>query len=161
MIPTIQKIKQEFRLYWKHYVIQSLLATLSMTLVLLFLTFQNAVVVASIGATSFIIFAMPDDITAKPRNVIGGHVVGLLIGSLCGFIPHSYMLFSIFIYSLAVGVSIFIMVVIDMEHPPASGTALGVSMTGFSLQVLIAVLTSIIVLSLIHNRFRSKIRNLV
>jgi len=52
-------IKKEFILYWKHYVIQSLLATLSMTLVLLFLTFQNAVVVASIGATSFIIFATP------------------------------------------------------------------------------------------------------
>ncbi len=158
---TIHQIKKEFRLYWKHYVIQSILATLSMTLVLLFLTLQNAVVVASIGATSFIVFAMPDDITAKPRNVIGGHLVGLLIGSLCGFIPQLHSIFSIFTYSLAVGISIFIMVVIDMEHPPASGTALGVSMTGFSVQVLIAVLTSTIVLSLIHNRFRSKIRNLV
>ncbi len=158
---TVQKIKKEFRLYWKHYVIQSILATLSMTLVLLFLTLQNAVVVASIGATSFIVFAMPDNITAKPRNVIGGHLVGLLIGSLCGFIPQLHFIFSIFTYSLAVGTSIFIMVVIDTEHPPASGTALGVSMTGFSLQVLIAVLTSTILLSFIHNRFRSKIKNLV
>lgn len=158
---TILKIKKEFKLYWKHYVVQSILATLSMTLVLLFLTFQNAVVVASIGATSFIIFAMPDDITAQPRNVIGGHLIGLLIGSLCGLIPQSHSVYSILVYSLAVGVSIFIMVVIDVEHPPASGTALGVTMTGFSFQVFIAVVTAIIVLSFIHHRFKTKIRNLV
>lgn len=161
MNKTIQKIKKEFKLYWKHYVIQSMLATLSMTLVLLFLTFENAVVIASIGATAFIIFAMPDDITAQSRNVIGGHLVGLVIGSLCSLIPQFHFIYAILVYSLAVGVSIFIMVVIDVEHPPASGTALGVTMTGFSFQVSIAVVTAIIILSFIHHRFRPKIRNLV
>jgi CBS-domain-containing membrane protein len=52
------------------------------------------------------------------------------------------------------------MVVTDTEHPPAAGTALGVAMTGISLDVFIAVISSIILLSLIHRFFRSHMKDL-
>ena len=42
-----------------------------------FSTIEHAVVIASIGATAFIVFTMPRNITAKPRRVIGGHLAGL------------------------------------------------------------------------------------
>lgn len=158
---SLAKIKKEFRLHWKHYFFQSLLATLTMSVVLLFLTLENAVVVASIGATSFIVFAMPKSITAEARNVIGGHLVGLISGSLCGMIAQPLFVHSIVVYSLAVGISIFVMVVIDVEHPPASGTALGVAITGFSWNVTIAVVTAVIVLSFVHRFFKTSIRDLV
>jgi CBS-domain-containing membrane protein len=158
---SIIQMKKEFRLYWTHYVFQSLLATLTLALVLVFLRLQNVVVVASIGATSFIVFAMPKSITAQPRNVIGGQLVGLISGSLCALIPHPAFFYSIGVYSLAVGISIFTMVVTDTEHPPASGTALGVAITGFSWNVAGAVVTAVVVLSLVHHFFKSSIRDLV
>ena len=154
------KMAEEFRLYWKHYVLQSILATCSVFIVLYFLSLQEAVIVASIGATAFIVFTMPNNITAQSRNVIGGHLIGLFYGFLFSLIPHSALIFSILIYSLAVGASIFTMVVTDTEHPPAAGTALGVVITGIRLDVLITVVMSIIILSLIHRLFKPYLRDL-
>ena len=139
---------------------QSLLATLSVFIVLYFLSLQHAVIIASIGATAFIVFAMPDSITAQTRNVIGGQLVGLFCGFLFSLVPQPALIYSIITYSFAVGVTIFAMVVTDMEHPPAAGTALGVAMTGISFDVFIAVVMSIIMLSLIHKFFKPYIRDL-
>jgi len=142
---------EKLRIFWKNYLFQSLLATFTTFTVLMFLSMEHAVIIASIGATAFIVFAIPKDVTAKPRNVIGGHLVGLFSGSLCALIPHSSFLYSTIIYALAVGLSIFIMVVTDTEHPPASGTALGVAITGSTLNATVAVVTSAVVLSLAHH----------
>jgi len=150
---------EELRLFWKNYISQSFLATLTIFIVLLFLSIEHAVIIASIGATAFIIFTMPKSVTAKPRNVIGGHLVGLLSGSLCALIPHPSSLYSILVYSLAVGLSIFVMVITDTEHPPASGTALGIAITGFALNAAIAVITSAIILSLAHHFFKPYLRD--
>jgi CBS-domain-containing membrane protein len=130
---SVRKMIDKFRLHWKNYVFQSLFATVAVFVVLYFLTLQNAVIIASIGATAFIVFAMPKALTANARNVIGGHVVGL---------------------------SIFTMVVTDTEHPPASGTALGVAITGVHPNVLITVVLSIVLLSLIHHFFKPYLRDL-
>jgi CBS-domain-containing membrane protein len=130
---SVRKMIDKFRLHWKNYVFQSLFATVAVFVVLYFLTLQNAVIIASIGATAFIVFAMPKALTANARNFIGGHVVGL---------------------------SIFTMVVTDTEHPPASGTALGVAITGVHPNVLITVVLSIVLLSLIHHFFKPYLRDL-
>lgn len=64
------------------------------------------------------------------------------------------------VYSLAVGASIFIMVVTDTEHPPASGTALGVAMTGITLNVLIVVIVSVIIFAVIHRMCKPYLKDL-
>lgn len=156
----LAKIGKEFKLLWKNYLYQSFIAALVVFAVLQLLTAQHAVIIASIGSTAFIIFAMPKNITAEPRRVIGGHLVGLLSGSLCAFIPQPSVLSSIIVYSLAVAISIFLMVATDTEHPPASGTALGVAMTGFSLNVAIAILTSTITLSLVRHFLKKFLKDL-
>ena len=145
---------------WKNYIFQSLLATMTTFIVLLLLSMEQAVIIASIGATAFIVFAMPTSITARPRNVIGGYLIGLLCGSICALIPQPSSLHSVIAYSLAVGLSFFVMVIADAEHPPASGTALGVAITGFSLDVMVAVITSAVVLSLAHHFLRPFLRDL-
>jgi CBS-domain-containing membrane protein len=129
-------------------------------IVLLLLNLEHAVVIASIGATAFIVFTMPRNITAVPRRVIGGHLIGLFAGSLCTFIPQPSILASIMVYSLAIGIAIFLMVALDAEHPPAGGTALGVAITGFSPSVLLAVLTSSIMLALAHRFCKRFLREL-
>jgi len=152
---------RKFQAHWKNYVFQSLFATVVMIGVFIVLTLQNVVVVASLGSTAFVIFALPKSITAQARNVIGGNMVGLLSGSLCALIPQPHYFMSLLAYALAVGGSIFIMVVTDTEHPPASGLALGLAVSGFSWSVGIAVVTAVVVLSLVHHFFKSMIRDLV
>ena len=84
---SIAKKLKELRLYWKNYVFQSLFATLVIFAVLLGLRFQEVVIIASIGSTAFIVFAMPNSVAAKPVNIIGGQLVGFACGYLCGLIP--------------------------------------------------------------------------
>ena len=156
------KIVRDFKLLWKHYIFQSLLATYAMFMALLLLNIQKRpIIVASIGATAFIVFTMPKDHPAKSRNVIGGHMVGLLCGSLCALIPHSIFLPSMLVYSFAVGLAFFVMVVIDMEHPPAAGTALGIVINGFSLNASIGVMICAIILSLIRRFAKQYLKDLV
>jgi CBS-domain-containing membrane protein len=61
---SVLKMIEEFRHYWKHYVLQSLFATVAVFVVLCSLSLQNAVIIASLGASTVIVFAMPDSITA-------------------------------------------------------------------------------------------------
>ena len=155
----------EFREHWENYVFQSLFATLVIFFILLSLSFQeNAVIVASLGASTFIVFAMPRQITAKSRNIIGGYIVGFLCGLACSVIPVQEVMNASLghslLYSVAVGLSIFIMVVIDTEHPPASGVALGVAINGFSLDVVISIIASIAVLTVTHRFFKRYLRDL-
>ncbi len=156
---------REVKAHWRNYVFQSLLATASLFCVLIFLEQGEEVIIASLGATAFIIFAMPDKITAQPRNVIGGHIVGLI----CGFV--GYWLLNILpspdqfiaeagIHAFAVGLSIFIMVAIDTEHPPAAGTALGVAIGGLDARLVISVLFFSIVFSGIRLLLRKHLRDL-
>lgn len=157
---SVRKMVDEFRQHWRNYVFQSLFATLAVFVVLYFLTLQNAVIIASLGASAFIVFAMPGYLTAQPRNVIGGHIAGLFWGFIFSLVPHAALFTSLVCYSSAVGLSIFTMVVTDTEHPPASGTALGVAITGMQPDVLVAVVLSIVLLSLIHHFFKPYLRDL-
>ncbi|MFC1897053.1 HPP family protein [Chloroflexota bacterium] len=111
---------------------------------------QRVVIIASIGATAFIVFTMPKNSTARPIKIIGGHIIGLGSGALASIILNNIVFPHIIVYSLAVGLSMFLMVALDLEHPPASGTALGVAITGFSVDVLVMVITSSVVVALAH-----------
>jgi CBS-domain-containing membrane protein len=156
----ISKLRK-FRLAWRSYLAQSFLAALTIFLVLLFLNLEHAVVIAAIGATAFIVFAMPENTCARPRGIIGGHSVGFVTGCLCALLPQPSLCWSIMAYSLAVGLSILIMVVVDMEHPPAASTALGLAMKGFSGSAAIAIVTSVLLLALAHRILRPYLRDLV
>ncbi len=154
------RVRAEFKRLWKNYLYQSFFATLVLFTVRLLLSFEHAVVIASIGSTAFIVFTMPRSITALPERVIGGHLVGLAAGSLCALIPQPSMIISVFVYSLAVGISILLMVALDVEHPLASGTALGVAMTGFSPGIMVAVVTSSLILAVAHRFSRRFLKDL-
>lgn len=154
----------DFRRYWKNFLLQSLLATVSLFVVLVLLGQQEAVFVASIGATTFIVFALPDKFTAQPRNVIGGHIIGILCGGaaaeLLGALPEEPSMVRFALFALAVGLATFIMVVFDMEHPPAAGTALGIAMEGFSIQLAMGVLFLAVALTVIRLILRPWLRDL-
>ncbi len=165
MKKVIIKIKRELKSFWKNYPLQSFLATAVIFAAIMYLNImENPVIIASLGATTFIVFAMPNNITAKPKCIIGGHLVGLACGFLCASIPPLAFANSIIVQSLvtalAVGLSIFVMVIIDTEHPPASRTALGIAIKSFSWNVTITMIVFAVLLVLIQHYFKKHLKDL-
>jgi len=112
--------KLEHRL--ARYVFQSLLATLAILLILLFLdVLKQTAIIAALGATTFIVFTAPKSYSSEARPLIGGYIVGILAGISCYYLSMLYSKFFadikilyIIFGSLAVGLSIFIMVIISL-----------------------------------------------
>lgn len=108
---------------YKNYVLQSALAALILFLALNLPFVKDAILIAAIGSTAFIAFAMPTSETARPRNIIGSHFTCGLIGFLFNFLYYLFLP-EILAISLGVGAAIFVMVTFDIEHPPAGGTVI-------------------------------------
>ena len=147
----------KFRKLWKYYILQSSLATAVLFAVMLLLGKDRMVVISSMGATAFIVFTMPKTVSAKTRNVIGGHLVGLASGTIFYFTALPYLLE----YALAVGITIFFMTALDVEHPPAAGTALAVVIEEVSPGVFITIMVSAVVLSQCRYYLRNLLKDLV
>lgn len=153
----------KFRKNFTYYIFQSLLAIIALLFILFFLdVVTHTAIIASLGATVFIVFAMPNNKTAKPRNIIGGHLIGTIIGFLC-FYCASALHFSfhlqyingdplqkIILPAIGVGLVTFLMVLFDAEHPPAAGTTLGIIIQGWSYSTLLVILITTILLSIFH-----------
>ena len=154
----------------KYYIIQSLLATAAVAIILYFVeVMTHAAIVAALGASTFIVFAMPHSVTAQPRRLIGGHAIGLASGAFCYFVILNLLLGQLdtdwewirwCVYALAVGLSIFLMTITNTEHPPASATALGIMVHGWSWQTVVFILACAIGLAIIRRLFRRYLRDL-
>ena len=147
----------KFKKLWPYYIIQSLLAATVLLIIVLLLGKDKMVVASAMGATSFIFFAMPKSVSAQTKNVIGGHVVALVAGGLFYFLPLPYPLE----YALVVGCAILLMVALDVEHPPAAGTALAVVINEVTLDAFITILVSAVILSQCRYYLRNRLRDLV
>lgn len=116
------------------YFLQCTLATLVVLVLLLVLdVVTQTALIAALGASAFIAFAVPRSLHSDPRYMAGGYLVGILVGCLMGTLntalqvsdavtAHAVM---IVFGALATGFAMFIMVVTKTEHPPAAALALG------------------------------------
>ena len=151
---SLKNMLNEFRSFWKYFILQSLLAAFSVFLIVLLPGMQQQAIIASLGASAFIVFAMPEKVTAFPRHVIGGHIFGIICGHagwmLLELIPGIGAVEQAAGMGLAVGLSIFLMAVFDMEHPPAAGTAFGIVTTGATIPIASGVLFFAVALSAIR-----------
>lgn len=142
---------------WKYYLLQSLLATFILFVLVFLLGKEKIVLISAIGATTFILFAMPTTVSAKTRNVIGGHLIGFASGAIFYFLALPYFIE----YPFAVGIAIFLMVALDVEHPPAAGTALAVVINEVSREAFITVMLSALVLSQCRYYLRNYLKDLI
>ncbi|MHC4644137.1 MAG: HPP family protein [Planctomycetota bacterium] len=154
MKPTIDK---KFKKLWKYFLLQSLLAVAVLLVLVIILGEDKKVIISAMGATTFIVFAMPKTVSAQTRNVIGGHLVGLASGGIFCLVTLPYFLE----YALAAGIAMFLMAALDVEHPPAAGTALAVTINEVSCDVLVTVLASAVVLSQCRYYLRNLLKDLV
>ena len=155
-------IRYKFKKLWIYYIWQSLLASIALFIIVIALGKDQMVLISAMGATAFIVFALPKAASAQTRNVIGGHLVGLGVGYLFHLISMSYLIE----YPLVVGIAIFLMVALDFEHPPAVGTALAVVMNEGSLNVrdlniFVTVMIGAVVLSQCRYYLRGHLKDLI
>ena len=153
------------------YVLQCLLATMAVLVILVILdAMSNAAVIASLGASSFIVFTMPQAQLSRPRFLIGGYVVGVGAGTLCHWLSQLTLLTSLPVLqnypyvvfaAAAVGLAMFVMVVTNTEHPPAAGVALGLVLGDCRAMTIAVILVGIVVLSMLRKLLRPMLKNLL
>jgi len=153
----ISLLTNKFKKLWKYYFLQSALAAAILSVLVVILGKEKIVLISTMGATIFILFAMPTNVSAKTRNVVGGHLVGLASGAIFCFIILPYFLS----YPLAVGIAILLMVALDFEHPPAVGTTLAVLINEVSLDAFITIMLSALVLTQCRYYLRHYLKDLV
>jgi CBS-domain-containing membrane protein len=155
----IHVLDRTFLQHPRNYVIQSLLAVLAVAVILYFVeSLTHAAIVAALGSSVFIIFAMPRTIAAEPRRLVGGHITGLVCGIICYYAFFASPLVDFFESNevihwipaaIAVGLSIFLMTVFNFEHPPAAGTALGIVAHEWTYQTIIFIVAFAVGLAIV------------
>ena len=92
----------------------------------------SALIVASMGASAVLLFAVPHGALSQPWPVLGGHVISACIGVTCAsVIPWPFIA-----ASLAVGLAIGVMYYLRCIHPPGGATALSAVMSGAGVHAL-------------------------
>jgi CBS-domain-containing membrane protein len=148
---------EKFKKLWKYYIWQSFLAAVAFYVILLVLEKEKIVLISAMGATAFIVFAMPNAVSAQSKNVIGGHFVALILGMIFFFVEIPYL----YEFPLVVAFAIFIMATLDVEHPPAVGTALAVVINEVSPDVSFILIAIAVILSICHYYLRHHLKDLV
>ncbi|WP_051937865.1 HPP family protein [Ghiorsea bivora] len=89
-------------------------------------------IVASMGAATVLLFAVPHGVLSQPWPLFGGHLLSAFIGVSCAqLIPDIYVA-----AAAAVGLSVTTMYYLRCIHPPAGATALTAVVSGSSVTAL-------------------------
>ena len=87
---------------------------------------SGALIVASMGASAVLLFAVPHGPLSQPWPLLGGHVFSAIIGvAMHRWIPDMYLA-----GALAVSLSIVMMFYLRCIHPPGGATALAAVVSG-------------------------------
>lgn len=91
-----------------------------------------ALVVASMGASAVLVFAVPHGQLSQPWPLFGGHLVSAFVGVSCArLVPDEFLA-----AALAVGLAIGLMYYLRCIHPPGGATALAAVVGGSAVHEL-------------------------
>jgi CBS-domain-containing membrane protein len=122
-----------------------------------FLSFETSYglfLAGSFGSSMVLLFGYPENPFAQPKNVFFGHLVTSLVGVLIlKFLPVDQFLQ----IAIAVGLGIFVMILLGVTHPPAGGNPiviiLGTVSYDFILNPIIFGSIIMIIYAIVLNRF--------
>lgn len=139
------KLDPKFKNNKKEYLFQSFLAFVMLYISLFFLDiFYQGAFVASIGATVVIVFTFPKKNVSSSKVVLGGYLLGMITGIVCFHLIGVLPLVTIKMLAAgAVGIAMLLMILADVEHPPAAAMALSIVIEGYSVCFLLGVLGSL------------------
>ena len=125
--------------------------------VLAILTYKSTLgyfIAGSFGSSMVLLFGFPESPFAQPKNVFFGHLCTALVGVI--FV--NYVPLPIYInIALSVGVGVFLMILLNIVHPPAGGNPIMVIIGSASYDYLINLIIFgciiILLLAILVNKF--------
>ena len=110
--------------------------------------------IASFGSTMVLLYGYPESPFAQPKNIFFGH----LATSLAGIFVLYFVRLPLYLnLPIAVGAGVFLMIVLNITHPPAGGNPIIVIMGSVSLDYIINPIISgtiiVLIFGVILNRF--------
>lgn len=143
----------------------SLLAGIGAALTLSILSYLDAFtqtglwLMAPFGASTVLVFGVPNSPLAQAKNVIFGHLisatVGLVFVQYIGVYPWSL--------ALATGIAITLMLATKTTHPPAGANPMLIMMTaqswGFLVSPVLAGVLIIVVMGYVYKKMLNKVAN--
>jgi len=127
--------------------------TIGVLTLLTYKTDYGVFLIASFGSSMVLLYGYPESPFAQPKNIFFGHLITSLAGLFfLYFIPLPLYL----IIPLAVGLGVFLMILLNITHPPAGGNPIIVIMGSVSLDYIINPIISgtiiILIFGIILNR---------
>ena len=131
--------------------------TIGILTVLTYKTAFGLFIAGSFGSSMVLLFGFPESPFAQPKNVFFGHLVTALVGVIFVAIVPLPLYVNI---ALAVGFGIFLMILLNIVHPPAGGNPIMVIIGSVSYDYLLSpiIFGCIIIISLaiLINKFLLK-----
>ena len=101
---------------------------------------------ASFGSSMVLLYGFPESPFAQPKNIFFGHLITALVGVI---FVNFIQLPIFFIIPVAVGFGIFLMIILDVVHPPAGGNPIMVIIGSASFDYLFSpIITGTIIILL-------------
>ena len=153
----------------KSYVFQSLLTFICVFIALCFHQLFGGIIVASLGASSFIIFITPHTRSSKTRCIIGGYICGAIAGILFSFL-HGYIsglsfegvsYALILVCAAAAALTTLLMITTGLVHPPAAALALGLASDRECLKTAMAAVIGVIILCTARRLLKKYVKDLI
>ena len=117
---------------------------------------QQPLILGSFGASIFILMLVPASPFAQPRNLIGGHLLATVIGLLCIKLLGPEWWFM----ALAVGLTVILMPLLGVSHPPAGSNPIIVFMLApdwsFLFMPVATGAIGLVLFSLLYNNLSTK-----
>ena len=152
----------------KARIFQSLLLFICVGLILLLYSSFGGKIIASLGASGFILFVAPHANVSRARNLVGGYFCGAITGILSNLLYGQASELSFFgadyalvlICAAAPALAMFLMTTVNMMHPPAAAFALGLSVEPEAIETAIAAMIGIGLLCLTRFMLKKYLRDL-
>tara|TARA_B100001057_G_scaffold46449_1_gene41414 strand:- start:310 stop:774 length:465 start_codon:yes stop_codon:yes gene_type:complete len=146
----------------KTEIINSLISALGAIICISFIAyldkyFDGAIwLIPPFGATMVLVMAVHSSPLAQPKNIILGHILSALSGVIVLFLIGD----SFLTLGIAVGLSVFVMMVTKTIHPPAGANPIIVILTGAGIEFVFmpVALGSIIIVifAVVYNRLMKR-----
>ena len=132
-------------------IVQSTLAglfsaiTLAVLTLLTYKTELGIFIITSFGSSMVLLFAYPENTFSQPKNIFFGHLLTSFVGIIFLYIVPLPVYFLI---PLAVGLSVTLMILMNVVHPPAGANPIIVIIGSVSIDYIInpIIIVSIIIL---------------
>jgi len=148
----------------RSYALQSGLVAITMIAVLMLLdSVYQTILIAALGASSVAAFSSPNMRASRPRCLIGGYFVAVVVGCGLSFLAGGAGGLTgvdqdaarIVVGAVAAGLTMFTMAVTDTEHPTAAAVALGFVLNEWDVMTVFGVMSGITAISVTKELFRN------